>query len=220
VAIDKINLRKLLQLFFADERQRRSLLLKDIRNDRSKKAKDHASGGDFFGPFWADVKAHVGGDSNIVEQTKSRIAANKTRERLYPALRDSFLEMWDDRMRWRNEPFTFAPESVKGQLPIEGLGTVKIENTASIQTWDGSYRIIYPYFCEAPALPQDGARLGFWALTKALPQHSSENFRIIDFHRRAYFRPAEVGLSGNEEAQFTEKYDSILKQWRKLRDER
>lgn len=221
MSIEKINLRKLLQLFFADNRLQQSLLLADIRNDRTKQAGDREGGGDFYGPFWADVKDHAAGRLNLAEQTELRIAANATRARLYPILRDCFLDMWNEKMRWRNEPFEFVPESVKAQLSIKQLGTiVKIENTASITTWDGSHRIMYPYFSEAPALPEEGARLGFWALSEALPGYRTEDFRIIDVQRRTYFRPEEVGIKGDERKQFVQRYDVLLKKWRKLRDER
>lgn len=219
MSIEKINLRKLLQLFFADARLQRSLLLKDISEDRRKESAGRGAGGDFYGPFWSDVKDHAAGRSNITEQTSARIAANKFRARLYPILRDSFLFMWEERMRWRNEPFQFVPESVKAQLFVESLGaTVKIENTAAVQVWDGSYRVIYPYFSEVPALPDDGVRLGFWALNEALPDFNIEDFRIVDMQRRAYFRPSDIGMNGDEEAQFVQRYDALLKEWRKLRD--
>ena len=221
MSIEKINLRKLLQLFFADARQQRSLLLADIRNDQTRESGGRDSGGDFYGPFWADVKDHAAGRSSLKEQTQVRIAANKTRARLYPILTDCFLDMWDEKMRWRNEPFEFVPESVKAQLPIKELRTiVKIENTAAIKTWDGSYRVMYPYFSEAPALPEQGARLGFWALKEALPDYKIEDFRIIDMQHRTYFRPIEVGMNGDERKAFIGRYDALLKLWRKLRDER
>lgn len=221
MSIEKINLRKLLQLFFADDRLQRSLLLADIRNDRTRESGDRESGGDFYGPFWSDVKDHAAGRSNLTEQTKVRIAANKTRARLYPILRDCFLNMWNEKMRWRNEPFEFVPESVKAQLPMKELGTVvKIENTAAIKTWDGSLRVIYPYFSEAPTLPEEGARLGFWVLNEALPDYRTEDFRIIDMQRRSYFRPRDIGMKGDEKKQFVQRYNVLLTKWRTLRDER
>lgn len=221
MSIEKINLRKVLQLFFADERQQRALLLADIRNDRAKEAGDRDSGGDFYGPFSADIKDHAAGRSNLSEQTERRIVANGRRARLYRILRNCFLEMWNEKMRWRNEPFEFAPESVKAHLPIKELGViVKVENTVAINTWDGSHRVMYPYFSEAPALPETGARLGFWALKEALPDYHAEDFRIIDMQRRAYFRPTDVGMKGDERTQFVQRYDALLTKWRKLQDER
>jgi hypothetical protein len=221
MSIEKINLRKLLQLFYADVRLQRSLLLADIRSDRMKESADRDSGGDFYAPFWSDVKDHAVGRSDLTEQTTLRIAKNKTRGRLYPILRDCFLEMWNEKMRWRNEAFEFVPESVSAQLPLKELGTVvKIENTAAVKTWDGSHRVIYPYFSETPALPEEGARLGFWALKEALPDYRAEDFRIVDMQRRAYFRPVDIGMKGDEEKQFVQRYGALLRIWRKLRDER
>jgi hypothetical protein len=207
--------------FFADDRLQRSLLLADIRKDRTKAKGDVNSGGDFYGPFWADAKDHAAGRSSLPERTEIRIAANGTRARLYPILRDCFLSMWNEKMRWRNEPFEFTPGSVKAQLLIEELrAIIKIENTASIKVWDGSHRVIYPYFSEMPALPEAAARLGFWALQEALPDYRSEDFRIIDMHRRAYFRPTDVGINHDQRNQFVKRYDILLTKWRKLRDER
>ncbi|HUJ37754.1 MAG TPA: hypothetical protein VLW88_08760 [Hyphomicrobium sp.] len=123
-------------------------------------------------------------------------------------------------MRWRNEPFEFVAESVKARLKIEELSaTVKIENTAAVKLWDGSHRVIYPYFSEEPRLPDEGARLGFWALRKAIPEYPVEDFRIVDFHRRTYFRPSDIGTVGDEESMFIAKYGSLLQTWRRLRDE-
>jgi hypothetical protein len=199
MSIEKINLRKLLQLFYADPRQERSLLLADISNDRRREAEDSGEGGDFYTPFWADVKAHVAGRVNIQDQMRERISRNKGRARLYPLLADSFLEMWAEKIRWRNEPFEFVPESIKAQMSVPELGTtVKIENTVGVRIWDGSYRVIYPYFSEKPALPGEGVRLGFWALQEALPDYDPDDFRIVDFHRTTYFRPVEVGMNGAE----------------------
>lgn len=221
MSIEKINLRKLLQFFYADPKLERSLLLKDIREDRAKvkKPKEGKRGGDFYGAFWSDAKEHAAGNSDISEETPKRIAANKSRARLYPLLHDSFLVMWNEMMRWRNERFEFVSESVKAQLVIKELGTVvKIENTVAVKIWDGTHRIIYPYFSEAPALPEGGARLGFWALSKALPEYRAEDFRIVDFQRRTYYRPRDIGIIGDEEDQFIQKYDALLKMWHKLKD--
>lgn len=179
------------------------------------------TGGDFYGPFWADVKDFAAKRVDLHQQTEIRIAANKTRVRLYPILRDNFLGMWAEKMRWRNEPFDFVPESVKAQLAIKELGTiVKVENTAAVRLWDGSHRVIYPYFSEHPVLPEEGARLGFWALKEALPDYPLDDFRIVDIQHRGYFRPSEVGMKGDERTQFVQRYDTLLKTWGRLWDER
>ena len=217
MSVKKIHLRKLLQLFFADARLQRSLLLTDIRNDRAKES-TRGSGGDFYAPFWSDVKNHAAGLSDLYEQTEIRIAANKTRARLYPVLRDAFFAMWNEQMRWRNEAFQFVPESVSAQFDVKELeSTVKIENTASVKIWDGSHRVIYPYFSESPALPIDGVRLCFWVLRESLPDFPLTDFRIIDFQRRAYFRPSDVAMTGSEREEFVRRYASLIDLWEQLR---
>jgi hypothetical protein len=220
MSIEKIHLRKLLQLFYADRRQRRQLLVSDIWSDRNKEQTDGGNGGDFHGPFWADAKDHVAGLLDLRERTKARIESNKARARLYPLLAESFLSLWNEKIQWRNEKFESFPASVKASLPIKELGgIVKIENVVAVRIPDGSNRVVYPYFSEMPALPPEGARLGLWALKEALPDFRAEDFRIVDILRRSYFRPAEMPMQGDERTMFVQKYGEVLAEWRKLRDE-
>jgi hypothetical protein len=222
MSIDKINLRKLLQLMYADNRLQRTLLLADIRADRFKEnGGDKSNGGDFYAPFWSDVKDHAAGKLDLKEQTKTRVEMNKGRERLYPVLTECFLSMWNEKMRWHNKEFEFVPESIKAQLNLKKpKAVIKIENTASVKIWDETHRVIYPYFSEAPALPNEGVRIGFWILKEALPNYSENDFRIVDMQRRAYFRPNEIGMKGDEEKLLIEKYSALIKEWKKLKDER
>ena len=93
MSILNVQLRKILQIFYADERLRRRLLLGDIRSDASKEGGGKRStGGDFYGPFWADAKGHVNGALDLTRQTEIPIADNKRRGRLYPLLKDASLE--------------------------------------------------------------------------------------------------------------------------------
>jgi hypothetical protein len=219
MSMEKVHLRKLLQVFYASQRERRRILVADIRNDLAK-ADGADNGGDFYGPFWADAKNHVAGQSDLREQTASRIQGNKNRARLYPLLTESFLNLWNEKMKWRNEKFETYPISVSAQLPINELNAiVKIENVVAVRIPDGSSRIVYPYFSESPELPIEGARLGLWALKEALSDFRAEDFRIIDVLRRSYFRPLETPLQGNERGLFVQKYDVVLKEWRKIRRE-
>ena len=205
---------------YADRRERRKLLVDDIRSEEVK-AEGENGGGDFYGPFWADAKDHVAGISDLRAQSKLRIESNKARSRLYPLLTESFLNLWNEKIRWRNEKFETYPTSVKAQFTIDELkATIKIENLVAVKIPDGSSRVIYPYFSETPVLPDEGARLGFWALQQALPNVRSEDFRIIDILRRAYFRPAEVLMMGNEQELFVAKYGEILKEWARIREDR
>jgi hypothetical protein len=218
--MEKLHLRKLLRLFYADRRERRRLLVSDIRSDLSREQDGESNGGDFHGPFWADAKDHVAGRSDLREQSKIRIESNKARTRLYPQLTESFLSLWNEKVQWRNEKFESFPTSVKAQLAIDELGTiVKIENVVAVRIPDGSNRVVYPYFSETPVLPPEGARLGFWALKEALPDFRPDDFRIVDILRRSYFRPSEIPMQGDERKMFVQKYDAVLAEWRKLRDE-
>jgi hypothetical protein len=219
MAIDKIHLRKLLQLFRADPRQRRSLLLADIRSDLSRQA--GAKGGDFHSPFWADAKDHVAGVIDLREKTKTRVESNPTRKRLYPMLSEGFLKLWTDKVRWRNEKFEFVPTSVGARFEIKELGAVvKVENVVAVQLQDGSNRIVYPYFSERPSLSVEEARLGFWAIGQALPEFAIRDFRIVDVLRASYFRSSDSPLRDNDRETFIRRYDSVLQEWRRLRDER
>jgi hypothetical protein len=221
MSLEKIHLRKLLQLIYATPAKRRGAVLSDIGSDARKLLSPDSSGGDFYGPFWADAKDYVAGKSDLREQTKGRIAANRSRQRLYPLLRDGFLQLWTEKVRWRNEEFEFLPTSVKAQLSIDELNaTIKIENVVAVRIWDGTKRVVYPYFSEEPVLPNDGARLGFWALGEALPDFKSDDFRIIDVLRGSYFRPGDVPLRGNERETLVKKYGALLAEWNKLRDKR
>jgi hypothetical protein len=220
MSMEKINLRKLLQLIYAEPRQRRSILLAEIRSELSKRSGEEGGGGDFHAPFWADAKNHVAGILDLREQSKTRIQSNKARSRLYPLLTEGFLKMWNEKARWRNEKFELVPTSASSLLPIKELNAiVKIENVVAVEMEDGSHRVVYPYFSERPMLPSEGVRLAFWALKEALPDFRAEDLRIIDVLRGSYFRSAESPLQGDERNIFVEKYDAVLREWRKLRDE-
>jgi hypothetical protein len=224
MSIEKIHLQKLLRLFYAKPNLQTRLLREDIRSELKKGQKkeqgEKKDGGDFYVAFWADAKNHVAGKLNLREQSKKRIEKSEQRKRLYPLLTSGFLSVWDEKVRWRNEPFEFHPKTAKGQLPLKELGTlVKIENVLSVRVWDGSDRAVYPYFFEEPILSLEGVRLGFWALQEALSEFRVEDLRIMDVLRGAYFRPEDVPLQGNERGVFIQKYDAVLTQWRKLRRE-
>ena len=219
MSIEKIHLRKLLQLFFADPALRRKELKADIRLEAQKKKmpKPIKSGGDFYSGFWADVKKHAAGSLDITEATRIRIEQDKKLGRLYPILRDSFLKMWQETMKWRNEPFEFVPQSISAHLEIDQLKTiVKIENTVAIKTWDDSHRIIYPYFCEFPQLPKEGVQIAFWVLTKSLPDYDPNDFRVVDMQHGKYYRMNDVGMNGDEEEKFLNRYKALLSERKKL----
>lgn len=217
MSLQKIHLRKALQMLYADARFQRTLLRRDISEDRRRDDGGNEGGGDFYSGFWADVKAHMAGRARISELVGARVAANKGRARLYPALATAFERMWNEKMRWRNEPFQFAPQSLKARLNIPELQvTLKIENTISVLAYDGSQRTIYPYFSEKPPLPDEGARIALALLATAFPTQNPADFRLVDVLRQGYFRPEDLGMKGSEREVFIRKYRALLAVWRTL----
>ena len=219
MSVLNIQLRKLLQLFYADASLRRRLLLDDIRVDaRKDDGGKRGTGGDFYVPFWADAKAHVAGTLNLTEQTKIRIADNKARARLYPLLRDGFLYLLNERLRWSNEPVEIFPENVHGKLAVAELAAnVRLENVMFARVRGHFNRLVYPYFSEKPPLTDEGARLGIWAMSVALSEHSLDDMRIIDVLRRAAFSPTTPPLVGDEREIFLKKYQSLISEWESLK---
>jgi hypothetical protein len=220
MSIEKIHLRKLLRIFYAKPNLRIRLLREDIRNGLKKEQDEEGNGGDFYVPFWADAKNHVAGKLDLRDQSKNRIDKNEGRKRLYESLTNGFLSVWEEKVRWRNEPFEFHPKTAKGQLHLNELdAVVKIENVLSVKIWDGTNRAVYPYFFEEPILPLEGVRLGFWALREGLSEFRPEELRIMDVMRGSYFRQEDVPLQGNERDILVQKYEAVLTEWKKLRRE-
>ncbi|WP_422634287.1 hypothetical protein [Sphingobium sp.] len=184
-----IPLRKILQLFYAKEALRRSILKDDVRLDRRKESGGTRSqGGDFYLPFWSDVKKHVSDDGDLEEMIAARIASNDKFKRLYPLLKDGVLELLSAKLRWSNEPLEIIPQSVHGNLRIADLGaTVRIRDALHARVRERYTRVVYPYFSEEPALTDEGGRLGLWVMQRALTNQDPNDMRIIDPLRRAFF---------------------------------
>jgi hypothetical protein len=220
MSLQKIHLRKLLQIFYASNAKRTSLLRDDIRSEIRKTAGLDAGGGDFHVPFWSDAKNHASGQADLILLTKTRIAANEGRSRLYPLLQDAFLTWWNEKRRWRNEDFVVMPEPVKARLQIAELDSVvKVENLLAVRIGERTDRLVYPYFCEAPPLSEEAARLGLWALHEALKAYSIDDFRILDILRSRSFSTSDVPMQGNERALFAAKYKAALADWERLKKE-
>lgn len=216
-----IPLRKALQLFYAKDDLRRSILKDDIRLDRKKEAGGTRSqGGDFYLPFWSDVKKHISGKGDLAQLTDGRIASNGNFKRLYPLLKDGVLELLGAKLRWSNEPIEIVPQSVHGNLKIEELGaTVRIRDALHARVREKYTRVVYPYFSEEPSLPEEGGRLGLWAMQQALTDLDPSDMRIIDPLRRVFFSPEMTPLKGNEKAVFIGKYKSLISEWERLKFE-
>jgi hypothetical protein len=201
-----IPLRKALQLFYAPQPLQRSILQEDIRLDRRKEeGGSRSQGGDFYLPFCSDVKKHITGDADLSEMTDDRIRSNKNFTRLYPLLKDGVIDLLGAKLRWSNEPVHIVPRSVHGNLQFGDIGgVIRIRDALNARVRGEYTRVVYPYFSEEPALPEEGGRLGLWAMQQALTEPDPHDMRIIDILRRTFFSPQTTPLRGNEEIVFRE----------------
>lgn len=215
MALNRIHLRKLLKLFMMKDNLRSTEIRADARQVMRTQDEGSTSGGDFHVPFWKDAKDHAAGRSDLRESTLAQIKKNKRRENLYPRLCDGFLSWWDEKRRWINEEISELPDSIKSQHGFEEIdGTVKVENLLSLKLGDDKYRYVYPYFSATPALTPEGAGLGLWLMSQALPQFDLNEMRILDVIRGDVFSVDRFPLTGNEEEIFNLRYRSILREWR------
>lgn len=220
MALDVIHLRKLLRILYAPEALRISLIRSDIRSDIAKEGDEAGSGGDFFGPFWADAKAHVIEGRDLVAASEARVVANRGRARLYPKLAEGFLSWWNTKRRWTNENLSFFENSIRGRARFDDLALiVKVDNLLSLRIGDRGERLIYPYFSERPVLSREAARVGLWVMSRALPRHDIADLRILDVARGQPFSTDDVPLNGNEESLFRERCAELLEQWEALWEE-
>jgi hypothetical protein len=222
MSIQTIHLRKLLLLFDASPRERRRVLLADIsagiRSDERKKAGEKNEGGDFYSGFWSDAKRHAAGEIDLRLATADRIARNFRRKRLYPVLANSFLQWWDEKRRWRNEPFETIPQNVKAKFQVTELAsTIKVESLLAVQVGGQFDRIIYPYFCITPTLSASSTKIGLWVLSNSLVEFSREDVRILDVFRSASFGVGDLSFEGNEREKLVTEYSAILEEWNKLK---
>lgn len=216
MSLQSIHLRKLLRIMYSDDRARTSHLRADIRDEIARARGDMPGGGDFFGPFWYDAKLHVLGTVDLSEAIEGRIEGNERRRNLYPQLRAGFLLWWNERRRWTNGPFE-AMEPPKGRLAFNQIdATVKIDNLLSVVDALGVQHHVYPYFSEKPILSEDAARLGLWALIKALPAIDPSEIRILDVIRGTPFSIDRIPLHGDEDKKFLAKYSALINEWNRL----
>lgn len=214
-----IPLRKALQLFYAPQKLQKAILKKDIQLDRKKEnGGNRSNGGDFYLPFWSDVKKHIAGDADLSELTEGRMRSNKRYARLYPLLKDGVFDLLSAKLRWSNEPVHIEPKSVHGSLQFGDLGgVIRINDALHARVRHDYTRVVYPYFSEEPALPEEGGRLGLWAMQQALTALDPNDMRIIDILRRTFFSPQITPLRGDEGIVFREKYISVIAEWERLK---
>lgn len=207
-----IPLRKALQLFYAPQSLQRSILKEDIWLDRRKEAGGTRSrGGDFYLPFWSDVKRHISGDGDLTQMIDGRIRSNGRCKRLYPMLKDGIIELLNAKLRWWNEPIEIIANSVHGNLRFEDIGgTIRVKDALHARVRGEYTRVVYPYFNEEPMLTEEGGRLGLWVMQQSLTELDQNDMRIIDPLRRTFFSPQTTPLQGNEEEVFRKHYRSLV----------
>lgn len=220
MAIEKKNLRNLLQIFFAPERLRARLLRDDVLGELKKKRGEDSGGPSFYAPFWADAKDHAAGAKDLTTETELRIADNARRKKTYLILRDGFLKWWNENRRWRNEPFEIIPQTIPVQASLHEIGCiVKIENMFSVKIDDNDRRLIYPYFSDIPSISDEAARLGVSIIGNAMTQFKMDDIRILDIRRGVAYGTIDAPLKGDERQVFLKHYKRALDDWQKIREE-
>lgn len=220
MSLKKVHLRKVLKAFGLPENKLTSFLRDDIRQDIAKENGDRDGGGDFHGPFWSDAKDFVLNGGDLELQTQSRIDANYRRRRLYPALREGFMNWWNNKRRFRNEKIDPYPTAMRSRFKVEELdATIKVENLLGISVGEDGNRLIYPYFAESPVLSENNARIGLWLISQAFPKHRIEDFQILDVLRGNTFSVKSCPCNGNEQRDFNYHLKRLFEKWEKLKDE-
>lgn len=217
--LEAVHLKKLLCFFDAPPAQRKAMLRDNIRREIAKANGVTGSGGDFHVPFWADAKGHVFGKVDLEDQTEIRIASNERRKNLYPQLTTGFLKWWNEKRRWKDEDFEREPDIAPAKYSISEDARAKVEGILALKVGDGSHRIIYPYVSENPTLSEEGARLGLWALSQALPYYDLADFRVFDVLRSKSWGVADCPLRGDEGAIFAARHEDLVSGWLALREE-
>ena len=197
-----------MQLLFAGPQQQRALIRAEIRQDTARLNGIQTGGGDFYGPFWADVKEHVAGTGDLVTLCDQRMDRNSRRERLYPILAQGFLTWWNEHRRWTNEPFEVV-RTPSASFKFNELLTLRVDNFLAVRDAHGINRYIYPYFYEQPALKNEAARISLWVFKNAFRALPFENFRILDVSRGQIFSPDRCYLEGDEKNLLTARHKAL-----------
>lgn len=213
MSINTVHLNKFQKLISLSEKQLISELRKDIRQDFAKAAGGNAGGGDFYSPFWHDAKQHVLGQGDLRALTEKRIQKNYRKRNLYPKLRDGFLQLWQ---RGGNLEVRLLDHSPRGRYTIPEIGlTLKAEGLMAI-TIEGEERLVYPYWFADPALSEDAARLGIWALEQALVSENADNIRVFDIIAADYFSKEICQYTGREKQEIIQQFKRIDRMRAKL----
>lgn len=220
MTIHNLSLNKCLKLLCLDDKKVISALREDIRLEIKKESGEDMGGGDFYISFWRDAKDHVAGTLDLSTQTKLRIDKHKGRANLYPRLATGFMTWWLEKRRWSNLDFQFVDRSISGKADIKDIDAlIRVGGMMSLKVSDGSYRLIYPFFCKDAALNDETARIGLWLMHNALKQYPISDMRILDVIRAKSFSVQDHPLQGNEAALFKAHFKHLKGKWDELRTE-
>lgn len=219
VGVDSIQLRKFVKLvqMEKDDRVRdyRKSIFAKLRRERDKaEGKKVSGGGGFYDLFWADAKAHVLNNIDLITATEARIQADDKKSRLFPILLNGFSTWWNERRRWTNSPFREAPQLTASNVFREVQTNLKIENFLSVTDAVGDIYNVYPYWFEKPIMRDEHATLAFKCIEKAFPNVELDTFRILDVCRGVTFRVNRQAIDEFDESiihrqlmKFKEEYD-------------
>lgn len=209
MALELIHLRKLIKLCYLTPNRQIAEVRSDIRLEIARERGDLEGGGDFHSPFWRDAREHAFHREDLHANVESRIEANGARLRLYPRLRDGFLNWWNDTRRWTNEPF-LQIEAPHTRFQFGELGTIKIEGILAVRDAGAAEHYVYPYFAEAPTLSEEAGRVALWVIREALPHLDASNFVVLDVLRGRPFTLDRYPLTGNEQDILRRRYAGLL----------
>jgi hypothetical protein len=65
-------------------------------------------------------------------------------------------------------------------------------------------------------LPEEGGRLGLWAMQMALKNFDPNDMRLIDPLRKRFYSPRLTPLQGNEEVRFRKLYGLLIDERERL----
>lgn len=217
MTIDVIHLRKLLKFLQLNPAQTRSALRREAYEDRRREEFPDEGGGDFHAPFWSDAKAYVTQGSDLNDAVDYRIQRNDRRARLYPMMRDRFLEWWEEFERGTNETLVPQEERVHARHRFEDLGiTVKVDNLLALGLGEDRHQLIYPYFSEAPPISPRWARVGLWVMAETLEAYSVDDMLIVDIHRARAFSTRTTPLQGDEGEMLAARMSELRDIWNEI----
>lgn len=137
--LESISLRKLLKIRFARPNRRQGALREIIRQDRARAAGSVDEGGDFYGPFWADAKAHVFGTRDLHEATTGQGGRQPEPAAAVPAAPRRLSGVVEPLSSRDQRAFRLGPVQRTRFEVLSLASTVKVDNILSIEDGLGGF---------------------------------------------------------------------------------